>query len=357
MRRARRGRDADGMRALIVDPRSARASLAAARALARAGWSVGVGGMDPKSLAASSRSCRWWHRVPPPEAGLDRFAAAVEHAVRGCRYAVVFPSGDAEALALSSERSRIGARVPYPADAVVVRAFDKHWLARAAAEAGIAVPMTVLVGRGSPPPPFSPPMIVKERVHAGGQCPGSERFEALLATTQSDAAARVREIHAKGNEAILQEVVRGRLMSFAAVTGHDGKVMAAVQQEAERIFPTEAGASVRARTVPPHPEVEQRAARLLQGMEWSGSRSCSSCVRTAARPSSSTSTGASTARSGSRWLRGRTCRRSGPPSRPGAQPGRSRPSERACATNGSKVTSVSRPQRIVAISCTEYWIA
>jgi predicted ATP-grasp superfamily ATP-dependent carboligase len=258
------------MRALIVDPRSARATLAAARALAHAGWSVGVGGMDPKCLAISSRSCRWWDRVPPPEEGLDRFATAVEDAVRGRRYAVVFPSGDAEALALSSARSYISARVPYAADAVVVSAFDKHWLMGAAAEAGIPVPMTMLVGRGSQPPPLSPPTMVKERIHAGAHRPDAQRLEAMLATTQGEAAARVREIHANGSDAILQEVVRGRLIAFAAVTGHDGKVVRAVQQEAERIFPTEAGASVRARTVPPDPDMAQRSARLLRAMRWTG---------------------------------------------------------------------------------------
>jgi predicted ATP-grasp superfamily ATP-dependent carboligase len=188
--------------------------------------------------------------------------------VRRRGYAVVFPSGDAEALTLSSQRRRIGARFPYPADDVVARAFDKARLVTAGTEAGFSVPETTVVAGGRPAPAVEPPVVVKERLHGGlGR---TARVEALVAATESEAAARVRAIHALGSDAIVQEVVRGRLVAYTTVTDGDGRVLGAVQQEAERIFPPEAGASVRARTVPADASLAERAARLLRAMEWCG---------------------------------------------------------------------------------------
>jgi hypothetical protein len=69
------------VRALILDPRSARASLAAARALAADGWRVGIGAPRPEGLAAASRRVAAFHTVPPPEEDGEAFVAAVGRAV------------------------------------------------------------------------------------------------------------------------------------------------------------------------------------------------------------------------------------------------------------------------------------
>jgi predicted ATP-grasp superfamily ATP-dependent carboligase len=257
-------------RALIVDPGNSRGSLAAVRALARAGWTVGVGGTDTSSLAASSRRCRWWEPVPPAADGIDHFMQGVAGAVSRRGYEVVLPAGDAETLALSRVRDRIDACVPYPDHAVVARAFDKALLAEAAGDAGIAVPSTTLVARGAAVPPFSPPAVVKERVHAGTDRSGGDRVEALVATTERAATRRVSEIHATGGDALLQELARGRLIAYTSVMSPDGSVLAAVEQEAERIFPPDAGASARARTVPVDPGLAERVERLLRGLGWWG---------------------------------------------------------------------------------------
>jgi predicted ATP-grasp superfamily ATP-dependent carboligase len=117
-------------------------------------------------------------------------------------------------------------------------------------------------------PAFEPPVVVKERLHGGLE--SMARVEAVVAETESEAAERVRAIHAVGGDAIVQEVVRGRLVGFTTVIDRDGRVLGAVQQEAERIFPTEAGASVRGRTVPTDARLAERAARLLGAIEWYG---------------------------------------------------------------------------------------
>src|SRR5207247_5942689 len=102
------------VRALILDSRDARASLAAVRGLARGGWTVGVAAPSP-TLASASRHVRRRHRVPLPEDGEDAFVEALSAAVAEQGYEVVFASSDEDMLALASApRDRLPARGPYP---------------------------------------------------------------------------------------------------------------------------------------------------------------------------------------------------------------------------------------------------
>ena len=85
------------MRALIIEPRGDRGSLAATRALSRAGWTVGVASSAKPSLAGRSRFAASRHRVPGAQEGVDRFVAAVNAAIADGGYEIVFcGAGDAE---------------------------------------------------------------------------------------------------------------------------------------------------------------------------------------------------------------------------------------------------------------------
>lgn len=258
------------MRALVLDTDDARGSLAAVRALARGGWTVGVAGRNARGLAASSRWCTWFDHVSGPELGVSGFAAAVDEAAARRGYEVVFPSTDAEALAISRERDRIAAAVPYPPHEVVERAFDKLSLAQAAASASVRTPATTVVPTGEEMPSLSLPLVVKERLHVGVPVMGAARIEALIAGTLEEAAARVDTIHAAGRDAVLQELVPGRLVAHSSIIEPGGRMLLAVQQEAERIYPPETGASARAQTVPPDPQLADAAARVLRELGWFG---------------------------------------------------------------------------------------
>jgi predicted ATP-grasp superfamily ATP-dependent carboligase len=253
--------------------------------MARAGWTVGVAGGSPTSVAASSRWCAWWDPVPPPEAGVDQFVSAINAAAVQRGYEVALPCGDAEALALSRERDHIRPLVPYPPHEVVARAFDKLQLAEAAASAGVPTPATTLVRIGAPLPPVAPPVIIKERLHAGLNEGSSVRMEAAVAASAAEASDRVAAIHAAGSDAVIQDAVAGRLIAHASVTAPDGRVVVALQQEAERIFPQEAGASARARTVPLDPDLAEGAARLLRELRWCGLAELQFLAADGARPS------------------------------------------------------------------------
>lgn len=255
------------MRALILDGRRARASLAAARALAADGWVVAIGAPHPDGLAAVSRSVAAFHEVPLPEAGADAFVNALARAVEAGGYEVVFGSSDIDVLSLSAIRGRIGATVPHPDDAALRRGMDKLELTRAAQRVGLAVPRTV----EGDTEVLHPPVVVKERVH--GDLTAGAPAETVVAEVMVDRAAvreRVAALRARGGEAIVQEVVRGRLIAVTVVCDRDHRIVARAQQEALRTWPGDVGTSARARTVAIDETLAAGVQRLLVELDWFG---------------------------------------------------------------------------------------
>jgi predicted ATP-grasp superfamily ATP-dependent carboligase len=256
------------MRALILDDGLSRQALAAARGLHAGGWEVGLGS-PLRGIAAASRSVSRWHRVSAPEADLSRFGEQVWDLVRREGYEIVFGARDAEVVALSALREKIDAVVPYPRHDRVLLALDKRSLTSMADAAGLAVPQTVTGGAVLDDP--SGPVIVKSRLHPTLERPGARpRMEVKLARTSTDAAQRIAEIRAAGGAPMLQERIRGQLMSVAMVTDRHENVIARVQQVTEMIYPVVAGVSVRARTTAIDEDLAKRCQLLLAGINWTG---------------------------------------------------------------------------------------
>ena len=255
------------MRALILDARNARASLAAARALAAGGWTVGIGAPFPDGLAAASRRVSAFHPVPRPEDGAEAFVAALRDAVRAGRYEVVFASSDVDLLALSAARDAVAAAVPYPPDAILRRALDKLELTRAAERAGLHVPFTAEDVAELP----AAPVVVKERMHGDLAAGGSPLTTGTDIVGDRDAArVRLAALAAGGGAGIVQEVVRGRLVALTVLCDRRGRIVARVQQEAPRTWPGEAGMSARARTVPIDEVLSAGVERLVGDLAWFG---------------------------------------------------------------------------------------
>jgi predicted ATP-grasp superfamily ATP-dependent carboligase len=260
------------VRALIVaeDPLH-RGALAAARALHRAGWGVGIGSSEHRPLAAWSRSVTWRHHVPALNRDLDAFLRGIKEADAEIGYEVILPAGDAEALAVSFGREGFQATVPYPPHASVVRAFDKLELARRGRRAGFATPHTVLASEDAVLE-SSLPIVVKARLHwtpETGQAP--RRWETAVCTTHDEAFRRVGEIRAGGGTPLLQEFVRGRIMSLSIVVDGAGEIIACVQQLGEQLtWPPGAGIRVRLMTVPVDEGLRRKAVSLLRGLGWIG---------------------------------------------------------------------------------------
>ena len=255
------------MRALIVEDGHSRGALAACRALAETGWSVGVACPGGNGLAARSSRCAEPLDVPAFRGDADKFAADVANVAAHGGYEVVFGTGDADILALSAARDRLPCTFPYPPHEVLLECMDKLALTRAAESHGLAVPHTTSPSSDS----WEPPVVVKPRLHwtpssAGGQT----RFEATLARSRGEAEAAIEMARLSGSEPILQEVVHGHLMACGLVADPGGRILALVQQVADRTWPPATGVSCRALTVSPDDELVGGIGSLLGDLGWSG---------------------------------------------------------------------------------------
>lgn len=259
------------MRALIVGEGYERSALAASRALARAGWTVGIGSPTRSGLAAWSRSPSQWHQVPAVQYDLEAFLEAINTAVAEKGYEVVFGAGDAEVLGLSFGRDRISARVPYASHAAVVRAFDKLELSMAARRVGFRTPETVLASEEALAR-VKGPVVVKPRLHwTAGVHGAPPRLEVKVCPSRRETIRRVSEIHAAGGEPLLQEVIRGHHLHFTGVRNRDGRIFVAVQQISEALtWPPDVGTRVRSRTVPIDAELEKKVSALMADLGWFG---------------------------------------------------------------------------------------
>lgn len=254
------------MRALIVEDGRARGALAACRALAESGWTVGIASPGGRGLTARSSRCAKSHDVPAFRGDADAFVADVRHTVASGGYEIVFGAGDADILALSAGRDRLPCTFPYPPHDTLVACMDKLALTRSAESHGLAVPRTI-----SPSDPWEPPVVVKPRLHwTPGSAGEQTRFEATLARNRCEAESAIETARLSGSEPILQEVVHGNLMACGLVASSRGRILAFVQQVADRTWPPDTGVSCRAITVSPDDELIGKIEPLLRDLGWSG---------------------------------------------------------------------------------------
>ena len=257
------------MRVLLVEHGANRGTLAAARALHRAGWRVDVLGSGA-GLTQGSRSVRSRTAVDFPACGADGLAAAVREVTRRTGSEIVLPVDETQMLALSEHRDALGAMLPLPAHEVVTRATDRIVQARAAGAAGLAPPRTVPATDPAALDGAADAIVVKARtprLHPVGT--GWGRFETRIGTL-AEARGWCAEIAEAGIEAVVQERLEGPLASMTVLTGADGRLVAQMQQEAETIWPVGAGTSARARTVRPDPRLTRRVLDFLERLGWHG---------------------------------------------------------------------------------------
>lgn len=255
-------------RALLLTAGRARGTLAAARALDRAGWFVGVGTPDGAGMVAASRACARRHVVPRPRGDGRAFVHAVRQAVLEERYDVVFGGGDDWVAALATYRDEVPAVVAHPSAHSIGLALDKLDLTRRAAEVGIAAPRTVLA-TSQELRRWQGPVVVKCQAHWHEGQAQEHRIEARRYDDARRAAPRVAELARAGFSAVLQQPVDGQLSALVGLYA-DGRLQARVQQVTSGLWPTPSGVSSRARTLPVDTDLADRADALLKGMDWSG---------------------------------------------------------------------------------------
>ncbi|MGY1841273.1 MULTISPECIES: ATP-grasp domain-containing protein [unclassified Modestobacter] len=246
----------------------ARGSLAAVRALHRAGWDVGVGTPDGAGMVTTSRACARRHVVPRPRGDCRQFLDGVRRAVADGGYDVVFGGGDDWMAALAVHRDEVPTVVAHPRAEVVAAALDKVGLGDRAGAAGLAAPRTEPASTDAVAG-WSGPVVVKSRAHWRPQHRHEHRIEARWYPDAARAADRVGLLRDAGLEPVLQQPVDGELMALIGLFS-DGRLHGRVQQRSPRLWPTPTGVSCRAETVPVEEDLAGRATALLADLGWSG---------------------------------------------------------------------------------------
>lgn len=256
------------MRALILEQGYARGALAAARALASDGWTVGSGTPVAHPPADYSRAVARHHRMPPASAGGSALVAAVNRAIQEGGYEVVFSCDDIGVFLLSQHRSELHGIFPYGSHSGLVRTLDKLDLVHEARRAGLAVPHTLqadtpeLDGFGDGKIVIKPRFTFVEGVEG--------RVGARVVSGVASAITSAETMRQDGAEPLIQEHLEGRLMAFTALTDRDARIVAQVQQVADITWPVSAGVSARAHTVAIDEELAAGIARLLEALGWFG---------------------------------------------------------------------------------------
>lgn len=253
--------------ALIVCADDSRGALAAVRSLGRAGWRVGVATPGRRSLAGGSRYTARHHLVPVARTDPAGFVRATADAVGAQGYDVVLAGGDDELVALSTAADDLGATAP--SGRVVERALDKLSLARVVTGTGLRAPVT----SDSAPSMGEPgPFVVKPRF-AWSVSDGERSSPRLPAVMCSDAesARRVgQRMREQSVDPLFQQAIEGTLFAYAAVVDSDGVHHCRVAQRADRLWPTPAGISARARTVEIDDDLARGCESVLARLGWQG---------------------------------------------------------------------------------------
>lgn len=253
-------------RSVLVVQRGAPHALAAARCLARHGWSVGMGTVA--GAGWPSRAVRRAHALPAPEDDPDAFVDAVAAVVSREGYEVVLGADDIEVLVLSAARDRLACVVPHPPHDVLLRGLDKLALVRAAETAGLAAPWTEpatpeVLGR------LSGPVVVKARWHWRPGAPDASRHVlAQVCGDRAAAEAAAGAVRAAGRDPVVQEHLDGRLTALSVVRDRDGRLLGVAQQETSGL--SSRATSCRARTVPVDRDLLARVLALLDELGWWG---------------------------------------------------------------------------------------
>lgn len=260
-------------RVLLTDAEQ-RATLAACRSLARAGYEVMAVASRRPALCHWSRYCESRFTAPDPRESSEGFLATLETILRKQTYDILLPGTDASLLAISEHRERVEPYASHglPPHEAVVRSLDKIELVKAASEAGLPCPRSVVATDAETAvdiveDTFGYPVVLKPsrsfvlrdgRLH---QRPG---------TVIRDAPTLVRALPGFGTPFILQEWdPNPRIVSFAGVVA-GGRLLASATSRYRRTWPVVAGSASLSETIDPIPGLEERVEALTHALGWEG---------------------------------------------------------------------------------------
>jgi predicted ATP-grasp superfamily ATP-dependent carboligase len=233
---------------------------------------LGLGGMRVMALGPSWFSPGLWSRHTAARAvGPSVTSAPAALAERIAQLAeshgplVVYPSREETIDLMLSAGDRDGAVLPFPGGEVLNQVRDKTQLEQTAAAAGLQTPASLfegttaeLAGRG-----FRWPVVVKPAR------PVSALKTARLAETEQELQRLLQGIPAD-EPLLVQERVKGPLVSVEMVIDREGRLVARFQQVTRRTWPSAAGSIALATSVEPDEALVSSAAAMLAELGYWG---------------------------------------------------------------------------------------
>jgi biotin carboxylase len=247
-----RGRDG-ATRVLVLDA-GIRQSLAACRALGRAGYEVGMGGYSECTLAAHSRYTARYHVLPDPSGPEEPFRLALEALLAVHGYEVVISTDDATLARLA------GLDLDVPTSPSFGPGFrrltDKASLAAVSAEAGVAYPITYEPADDEPVESVLEvtglPVVVKGARSADASEGAVHHFKgAVVALDVQDAGEALEAFRADGLAPIVQRRVEGVEKLNAVVLRARGRSEFRYVHRVLREVPIEGGTGIALETISP----------------------------------------------------------------------------------------------------------
>ena len=260
-------------RVLVTDGEQ-RAALAIVRSLGRAGYMLFVCSSDGRSLAGASRYANRDLPFPDPLREPNRYAMAVEGAVRTLEIDVVLPVTEAALLATLPVRARLSARLPF-VDLDRFRAVsDKDRVLSIASKLGIAVPhQTVIASRNAGPALTDEalrfPLVLKPSRSVVNSGSGRTQLVVMHAADQAEFRECLDRIPEGSFPILAQERVVGPGVGIFLLIW-DNQLFGMFAHRRLREKPPSGGVSVYRESVRAEPELIARSRELLTRFDWAG---------------------------------------------------------------------------------------
>ncbi len=246
--------------------------LAAVRGLRAAGHEPWVAVVGRGAYTGRSRAPGGFVRVGDPALDPAAYADQLAEAAGAIGAVAVLPGTERAIMALTGRTGRFpaGVSVGVCEARAIDRATDKSKLVRLGRASRLRSPETFEVRRGTPVDfdDFEYPVIVKtpQKVTPGP--------DGRLVTTGAERVADSRELHeliaaSDAESFLVQPFVSTQLEAICGVAWR-GRLVCALHQVADRIYPPEAGVSASAHTVVADQDLRARVSRLIELIGWSG---------------------------------------------------------------------------------------
>lgn len=261
------------MKILLTDG-DQRSTLAAVRALGRAGMEVYVAETSSPSLASRSRYCDQALVYPSPYADEEGFIRAIEEVSRRLRVDLIVPMTDITSALLAEHRDALAptVRVAVMDAETFWRASDKNALHRLAATLGVPTPTLHYIDTPErlervPDVPF--PCVIKPARSRLRTPNGWIKTSVRVARSRDELERLFTTATELRYPSMIQRQIDGEGIGvFALCDSGDPRVLFAHRRLREK--PPWGGVSVLREAVPVDPVAGEYATRLLRALRWHG---------------------------------------------------------------------------------------